>query len=79
MNRYLIDAMVDMAKVKAVAAAISELFMEDTEDTHQNLFLALCDELEFLEKDLDNLSDDMRVVDAIYAVNDAGRSQTTVT
>ena len=69
MNRYLMDATLDIAKAKALVNAIDELYMEAIEDDHQWLFYALMDEIARVSDDLTKLSEDMRVVDAIYAIN----------
>ena len=79
MNRFLIDATLDIAKAKAIVNAIDELYMEAIEDDHQGLFYALIDEINQVSDDLDKLSEDMRVVDAIYAVNAVDRMRTAET
>lgn len=84
MNRNLNDAMFDIAKVDAIMYAIEKAYLdfevepEDREwmDRGAYMFYALWDAIQKVADDLDRLSGDARVVDAIYAANDVRRRST---
>ena len=74
MNIHLEAAIEEAAKIDALMNAIYEIYMEDAPDRLQYLHLAACDAVSRLSEELRKLSEDKRVVDVIYAVNDV-RSQ----
>ncbi len=77
MNRHLESAIAETAKADALLFAIDETFMEDAESRQQYLFSALWDTVKRLSEELERLAEDRRVVDVIYAVNDARRKTET--
>lgn len=77
MNKHLDAAIVETAKIEALMNAIDELFLEDAADQHQYLHMAAMDAVHRLTSELEKLSEDQRVVDVIYAVNDVRRNTET--
>ena len=73
MNKHLMAAMFDTAKAESICYAIDEIFMEDAEDRLQYMFQSLWDIVKKISGELDKVSEDCRVVDVIYAVNDVRR------
>ena len=86
MNRNLNEAIFDIAKVKAILFAFENTYLElDVEpadraraDMATDAFYALCDAVEKVSSDLDQLAGDCRVVDAIYAAHDVRRRASTL-
>lgn len=76
MNKYLDEAILDIAKVDAIMYAIDQTYMEDTESRRQYLFYAMWDAVQRVRENLDRLAEDQKVVDAIYAVNDVRKQRT---
>lgn len=74
MNRHLDAAMLYAAKVDAMMDAIDELYMEEAPDQLQYMHMTVCELVKNLREELDKLSEDKRVVDAIYALNDVRRN-----
>lgn len=70
MNKHLEAAIMEVGKVSALLSAIDDLFMEEAPDQLQFLTLATIDSAKRLADELDKLSEDKRMVDVIYAVND---------
>lgn len=70
MNRHLETAIIETAKVDALMTAIDELYMEDAPDQLQYLHMTAMDVIRRVAEELEKLSEDKRVVDVIYAVND---------
>ncbi len=87
MNKHLEDAVFDIAKVDALMYSIEKAYLnlevmpEDRErmDRGTYAFYALWDAIQKVADDLDRLSGDARVVDAIYAANDVRRRSTLKT
>lgn len=71
MNSHLEAAIDKTEKIKAVLNSIDDRFMEEAESDHQNLIYVLIDLVIALSNELYLLSQDKKVVDAIYAANDA--------
>lgn len=85
MNDRLQKAMFDMEKVKAMMYAVEPYLtmdgaMEERElvDRGGYLFYALWDAINMVADDLELLSGDCLVVDAIYAVNDVRQKAGTL-
>lgn len=86
MNKNLNDAIFDIAKVDALMYAIEKAYLDfeavpeerERMDRGANMFYALWDAIQKVADDLDRLSGDARVVDAIYAVNDVRRRTSTL-
>lgn len=74
MNKHLELAIMETAKVEALMTAIDDLYMEDAPDQLQYLHMTAMDVLRRVAEELEKLSEDKRVVDVIYAVNDARSS-----
>ena len=70
MNKHLELAIMETAKVEALLTAIDELYMEDAPDQLQYLHMTAMDVIRRVAEELEKLSEDKRVVDVIYAVND---------
>lgn len=70
MNTNLMNAMLDTAKAESICFAIDEVFMENEEDRLQYMFQALWDIVKKISGELEKASEDCKVVDVIYAVND---------
>lgn len=79
MNIHLNEAYDLAAQIDATLHVIDEAYMEDAESRLQNLHHTLRDLTERLICELDRLAADRKVVDAIYAVNDARRQRTLPT
>nr|DAU07488.1 MAG TPA: hypothetical protein [Caudoviricetes sp.] len=78
MNRNLNEAILDIAKADALMYAIENTYL-DADDDHDDkefrnrktgAFYAVWDAIHKVEEDLDKLSGDCTVVDAIRAVNE---------
>ena len=74
MNKHLELAIMETAKVEALMTAIDDLYMEDAPDQLQYLHMTAMDVLRRVAEELEKLSEDKRVVDVIYAVNDVRSS-----
>lgn len=70
MNKHLELAIMETAKVEALLTAIDDLYMEDAPDQLQYLHMTAMDVIRRVAEELEKLSEDKRVVDVIYAVND---------
>ncbi len=87
MNKNLDKAIFDIGKAEALMFAIEHSFLdlccspEEQEKYNRgtSAFYALWDAIKLVADDLDKLSGDMLVVDAIYAVNDVQRRKSTLT
>lgn len=83
MNKNLSKALFDIEKVNAIMYAIETTYLtievvpEELEkaDKAVNAFYALKDSIKAVQNDLETLSGDETVVDAIYAVNDVRRKK----
>jgi len=73
MNTYLENAQLDAAKADALCFAIDDLFMEEAEDRMQYLFQTLWDLIKKINGVIEKASEDRRMVDVIYAVNNVRR------
>lgn len=86
MNKNLNDAIFDIAKVDALMFSIEKAYLDfeampeerERMDRRVNMFYALWDAIQKVADDLDRLSGDARVVDAIYAANDVRRRTSTL-
>lgn len=85
MNAKLQKTIFDMEKVKAMMFAVEPyLTMDSIAEEHEMvdrggyLFYALWDAINLVAEDLDRLSGDCLVVDAIYAVNDVRQRASTL-
>lgn len=86
MNKNLNDAIFDIAKVDALMFSIEKAYLDfeampeerELMDRRVNMFYALWDAVQKVADDLDRLSGDARVVDAIYAANDVRRRTSTL-
>ncbi len=74
MNKHLELAIMETAKVEALMTAIDDLYMEDAPDQLQYLHMTAMDVIRRVAAELEKLSEDKRVVDVIYAVNDVRNS-----
>lgn len=74
MNKHLELAIMETAKVEALMTAIDDLYMEDAPDQLQYLHMTAMDVIRRVAEELEKLSEDKRVVDVIYAVNDVRSS-----
>ena len=79
MNIHLDEAYDIAAQIDAILHVIDEAYMEDAESRLQYLHQTLRDLTERLICELDLLEADRKVIDAIYAVNDARRQITLTT
>lgn len=79
MNIHLDEAYDIAAQIDAILHVIDEAYMEDAESRLQSLHHTLRDLTEHLICELDLLAADRKVVDAIYAANDARRQRTLTT
>lgn len=87
MNKHLDKAIFNIGKVDALMHSIEQLYLdfevmpEEQEklDRGAYAFYALWDEIRAVADELDLLSGDCRVVDAIYAANGAQKRQSTLT
>ena len=77
MNSHLDRAMCKITEISAVLHAIDEVYLEDADGGLQNLFYVLEDLVHSTENELELLTQDRMVVNAIYAVNDAKRRTLT--
>lgn len=84
MNRHLEEAIFGIGKVEALLRVIEDGYLDyEVEPEEQEradrggyLFYALRDEVRLVAEELEQLSGDALVVDAIYAVNDVRRQRT---
>ena len=74
MNKHLELAIMETAKVEALMSAIDDLYMEDAPDQLQYLHMTAMEVIRRVAAELEKLSEDKRVVDVIYAVNDVRSS-----
>ncbi len=80
MNKYLDEAILDVAKAEAIMYAYEsavlgeDLSNDETARRAEAMFFAIRDNVRRAAEDLDRLADDLAVVDAIYAVNDVQRT-----
>lgn len=87
MNRHLDEAIFNIGKVDALMYSIEQLYLdfevmpEEQEklDRGTYAFYALWDEIRKVADELELLSGDCRVVDAIYAANEAQMRWSTLT
>lgn len=83
MNTILNEALLDIEKAKAVMYAYEKAYLDievepeerERADFAISMFYVLKDIIEGLSGKLDRLDGDCRVVDAIYAANDARRAE----
>ena len=73
MNRHLETAFELASQIDAILYAIDQTFLEDAESRQQYLHHTAQDLIQKLMSELELLSQDRKVVDAIYAVNYARR------
>ena len=73
MNSHLNAAFCILGEMDAVINAIDEIYMDDAESRHQSLVNILNRLAREMEEELEKVSKDSLVVDAIYAVNNAER------
>lgn len=86
MNKHLNEAIFDIAKVDALMYSIEKAYLDlevmpqerERMDRGAYAFYALWDAIRKVADDLEMLSGDCRVVDAIYAVNDVRRRESTL-
>lgn len=84
MNKHLEDAAFEIAKVDALMFAIEKTYLDldvmphdkERQDRGTYAFYALWDSIRRVAAELDSLSGDARVVDAIYAARDARNEST---
>lgn len=87
MNKHLEDAVFEIAKVEAMMFAIEKAYLDldvmpwekERLDRGTYAFYALWDAVRKVADNLDLLSGDARVVDAIYAARDARQKSTLKT
>lgn len=87
MNKNLTEAIFEIEKVEAILATVEKLYLdfdvlpEEKKRLDQGVyvFYALWDAVKKVADDLDKLSGDCKVVDAIYAVNDVRERAGTLT
>lgn len=85
-NRHLDDAIFGIAKVDALMYSIEKAYLDfeampeerERMDRGAYAFYALWDAIRQVADDLELLSGDCRVVDAIYAVNDVRQRKSTL-
>lgn len=86
MNKHLDKAIFNIGKVDALMYSIEQLYLDfevmPEEQERQNrgvyVFYALWDGIREVAEELDLLSGDCRVVDAIYAANDVTKRNGTL-
>lgn len=86
MNKHLNEAIFDIAKVDALMYSIEKAYLDlevmpqerERMDRGAYAFYALWDAIRKVADDLEMLSGDCRVVDAIYAVNNVRRQESTL-
>ena len=83
MNRHLEEAVLDLAKAEALLFAYESMYLgvdlvrdDEMELRAESTFYALWDAVRKATEDLDLLSGDIGVVDAIYAANEADKNRT---
>lgn len=75
MNQHLMKAQDAAGNAEAVLSAVDELFMDEADSNLQRLVMTALNLIKTVNSELDLLAQDRRVVDAIYAANDARHSQ----
>lgn len=86
MNKYLDEAIFDIAKVDAIMYSIEKAYLDfgvlpnerERMDRGVYTFYALWDAIHKVADDLERLSGDCRVVDAIYAARDIRENDSTL-
>ncbi len=87
MNKHLNEAIFGIGKVEALLRVIEDSCLDlevepeerERADRGVYLFYALKDEVHMVADELERLSGDCQVVDAIYAANDVQRKRTLTT
>lgn len=70
MNTHLMRAENITGKIESLCRAIDEMYMEEAPDEHQYLIELMSEQISALKQELELLSTDCIVVNAIYAAKD---------